>query len=99
MALRTNISFAPELDSDTLECVENSFQLIVWNDNVNTFDWVIQTLIDVCKHHLEQAEQCTLLVHYTGKCAVKSGSYEDLKPMHEAILDRGIQVSIEETVS
>ncbi|HMN32103.1 MAG: ATP-dependent Clp protease adaptor ClpS [Chitinophagaceae bacterium] len=99
MALKTNRSFAPELDIDTIECVENRFQLIIWNDNVNTFDWVIQTLIDVCKHYLEQAEQCTLLVHYTGKCAVKSGSYEDLKPMQEAILDRGIQVSIEEAVS
>ncbi len=99
MTYRTNIDFNPDMDTDILECIENNFQLIVWNDDINTFDWVIQTLIDVCEHQPEQAEQCTLLIHYTGKCAVKIGIYEKLKPMCEAILDRGIQVSIEELVT
>lgn len=70
-------------------------QLIVWNDEVNTFDWVIQTLIEICRHSPEQAEQCAYLIHYGGKHAVKNGAYEDLKPACEAILDRGIQATIE----
>ncbi len=70
-------------------------QLIVWNDDVNTFDWVIETLVEVCGHTWEQAEQCAYLIHYGGKTSVKKGTYEDLKPACEAILDRGIQATIE----
>lgn len=72
------------------------YMLIVWNDDINTFDWVIKTLIDVCRHEPEQAEQCTLIIHYKGKCDVKRGSYEELKTMCEAIIDRGIGATIEE---
>lgn len=72
-----------------------SNDLIVYNDEFNTFDHVIRVLIKVCKHTLEQAEQCTITIHYTGKCAVKKGSYTELKPMCEAILDAGIQATIE----
>ncbi len=88
------------IDSDTSVLEENDFMfnLIVWNDEVNTFDWVIQTLIDVCHHDVEQAEQCTLLIHHKGKCIVKSGSWEVLKPMHDGITDRGIGASIVELV-
>ncbi len=68
--------------------------LIVFNDDFNTFDHVIQTLIRVCKHTTEQAEQCTWLIHYKGKCAVKNGSMEELKPMREAICDAGIDARI-----
>ena len=75
--------------------VERSSSLIVWNDDVNTFDWVIDTLIEVCHHTPEQAEQCTYLIHFKGKCAVKNGSYNFLTPMKDAILDRGIQCTIE----
>lgn len=70
-------------------------QLIVWNDDVNTFDWVIETLVDICGHTQEQAEQCAYLIHYGGKHVVKNGYYEKLKPACEAILDRGIQATIE----
>ncbi len=70
-------------------------QLVVWNDEVNTFDWVIQTLVKICGHTLEQAEQCAYLIHFGGKHAVKKGFYKDLKPACEAILDRGIQATIE----
>lgn len=70
-------------------------QLVVFNDDVNTFDDVIDALISICNHTPEQAEQCTLLVHYKGKCAVKEGDFEKLKPMCEAILDRGIQANIQ----
>lgn len=69
--------------------------LIVWNDDVNTFDWVIESLITVCDHTLEQAEQCTLLIHHKGKCDVKRASYEDLVPMKDALHDRGLSVDIQ----
>lgn len=69
--------------------------LVVHNDEVNTFDWVIQTLVDICKHSEEQAEQCSLIIHYKGKCSVKSGSFKELEGMKDAILDRGIQATIE----
>lgn len=68
--------------------------LVVFNDDVNTFEHVIQVLKKVCKHSHEQAEQCTLIIHYKGKCSVKKGSREELKPMCEAILDSGIQAAI-----
>ena len=72
-----------------------SFSLIVWNDEVNTFEWVIETLIEVCGHHQEQAEQCAMLIHSKGKYAVKKGDYDTLKPMCDAITDRGIGATIE----
>ncbi|EAZ79450.1 ATP-dependent Clp protease adaptor ClpS [Algoriphagus machipongonensis] len=72
----------------------DSSDLIVYNDDVNTFDHVSTILIKVCKHSPEQAEQCTLIIHFKGKCAVKKGSIEELKPMCEAILDAGIQAAI-----
>ncbi|HEY1166010.1 MAG TPA: ATP-dependent Clp protease adaptor ClpS [Chitinophaga sp.] len=74
------------------------FSLIVWNDDVNTFDWVIQSLIEVCDHSPEQAEQCALFIHYNGKYAVKHGEYTKLRPMCEALLERGISATIEEAV-
>ena len=78
---------------------QEPYQLIVWNDDVNTFDWVIETLVEICRHSYEQAEQCALLIHFQGKYAVKQGSYEELEPMCTAITDRGINATIETTVS
>jgi ATP-dependent Clp protease adaptor protein ClpS len=69
--------------------------LIVFNDDVNSFDHVINVLMRVCGHAREQAEQCTMIIHYKGKCGVKKGSFEELKPMCEAILDAGIQATIQ----
>lgn len=86
-----------ELDEVDLLTEETlGFRLIVWNDEVNTFEWVITTLIEICKHSQEQAEQCALLIHTQGKYAVKRGSYETLKPMCEAICDRSINATIED---
>jgi ATP-dependent Clp protease adaptor protein ClpS len=81
---------------DVLEAIETTdlLDLVVFNDDVNTFDHVIDTLIRVCKHSQEQAEQCTLLIHYKGKCAVKSGSFDFLKPLREAICEAGIDARI-----
>ena len=81
-----------EYEEDLIEVEERN--LIVYNDEVNTFDHVIQTLIRVCKHSPEQAEQCTLIVHYKGKCSVKRGSFEQLKPMKEAICEVGIDARV-----
>ncbi len=83
------------LETDLLTDVENGCQLIIWNDDVNSFDWVIQTLIEICSHTLEQAEQCAMIIHTKGKYSVKEGSYEFLKPMCNAITDRGISATIE----
>ena len=82
---------------DVLTEVASPYQLIVWNDEVNTFEWVIETLIAVCGHSNEQAEQCAMLIHTKGKYAVKNGNYDDLKPMCDAITERGIGATIEIT--
>ena len=85
------------LEQEELELVEETLDLndlIVFNDDVNTFDHVINTLIEVCRHTPEQAEQCTYIVHYKGKCSVKKGSYEQLVPMRTAICDRGISAEV-----
>ena len=82
-------------DTDLLTDSEEPYSLIVWNDEVNSFEWVIQTLVEVCKHSTEQAEQCAMIIHTQGKYAVKRGSYEELKPMCDAITDRGIGATIE----
>jgi ATP-dependent Clp protease adaptor protein ClpS len=82
-------------DIETLTDVESPYSLVVWNDEVNSFDWVIQTLIEICHHSTEQAEQCAMIIHTQGKYAVKQGSYEELKPMCDAITERGIGATIE----
>ena len=70
-------------------------QLIVYNDDFNTFDWVIQCFVDVCSHSFEQAEQLSLLIHFKGKAIIKTASYGVLKPMKDALLDRGLSAVIE----
>jgi ATP-dependent Clp protease adaptor protein ClpS len=69
-------------------------EIILFNDEVNTFDHVIETLIRVCKHSDEQAGQCALLVHYKGKCTVKTGSYDELEPQCSALLEAGLSAEI-----
>jgi len=78
-----------------LTAVEDYCTLIVWNDEVNTFDWVIETLVKICGHSREQAEQCAIIIDSKGKYAVKEGSYDILKPQCDAIMDRGINATIE----
>ncbi len=73
---------------------EDPKHLVVYNDDYNTFDHVINTLVRVCKHTYHQAEQCTWLIHYRGKCTVKTGTYRKLKPMREGITDAGIDAKI-----
>ena len=88
----------PEID--VIEAVEEKtvesdlYNLIVFNDEVNTFDFVIDTLMDVCEHTPEQAEQCTIIIHYKGKCRVKNGSWEQLASMRQEICRRGISAEV-----
>lgn len=85
-----------ERDTDLMVDDGNNCQLIVWNDEVTTFEWVIETLIHVCGHSKEQAEQCAMIIHTKGKYAVKDGSYGTLKPMCDTITERGIGATVEE---
>ncbi|ADV47815.1 ATP-dependent Clp protease adaptor ClpS [Cellulophaga sp. E16_2] len=69
-------------------------EIVLFNDEVNTFDHVIETLIGVCDHTPEQAEQCSIIVHHNGKCTVKTGDYEDLKPRCTKLLQAGLSAEI-----
>ena len=91
----TNTYTKPEDQTDLLTSLEEACSLIVWNDDVNTFEWVIDTLIKICEHTQEQAEQCAIIIDAKGKYAVKEGSYDILKPQCDAITDRGINATIE----
>jgi ATP-dependent Clp protease adaptor protein ClpS len=82
-------------DEEVLVADAEVYSLVVWNDDVNTFEWVIKALMEICEHSEEQAEQCALLIHMRGKYAVKHGDFDLLKPMREAIVDRGINATIE----
>ena len=82
-------------DTDTSVITEKIHRIIVWNDEVNTFDWVIESLMDICRHSREQAEQCAFIIHFSGKYAVKNGDFESLRPQAEALIDRGINATIE----
>lgn len=90
MSTREKIQEQNEVD--VLE--EENRELILYNDDVNTFDHVIETLIVVCDHTAEQAEQCAIIVHYKGKCTVKTGSYEELEPKCSLLLDAGLSAEI-----
>ncbi|MFT5761261.1 MAG: ATP-dependent Clp protease adaptor protein ClpS [Polaribacter sp.] len=79
---------------DVLEKEVNQHEIVLFNDDVNTFDFVIDSLIDVCEHTLEQAEQCSILIHYKGKCTVKTGEYKDLKPRCSKLLQLGLSAEL-----
>ena len=76
------------------EQVVDQNEIVLFNDEVNTFDHVIETLIAVCEHTPEQAEQCSLIVHYNGKCTVKTGEYNDLEPRCSRLLQAGLSAEI-----
>lgn len=90
------MSTIEKIQDDVLveETVGSNHEIILHNDDVNTFDHVIETLIRVCKHEALQAEQCALLVHYKGKCTVKTGTIEELKPQCTALLDAGLSAEL-----
>ncbi len=89
-----------ETETEVLELVEQETvitenkELVLYNDDYNTFDHVIESLIKVCRHDVIQAEQCTWIIHYNGKCSVKKGAFETLKPMRQALSERGLDAKI-----
>ncbi len=91
-----NLSYQEKKQIAVLEVAldEELRDLVVYNDDFNTFEHVIHTLVKVCRHNQEQAEQCTLIIHHKGKCAVKNGTFEELRPMREAICGAGIDAKI-----
>tara|TARA_R110000868_G_scaffold360712_2_gene622744 strand:+ start:703 stop:978 length:276 start_codon:yes stop_codon:yes gene_type:complete len=90
MGTREEISEELLLEEETIQQNE----IVLFNDEVNTFDHVINTLMSVCEHSPEQAEQCSLIVHYKGKCTVKTGEYEELKPKCSKLLQAGLSAEI-----
>ena len=81
-------------ETSVLEAVAINNEIVLYNDDVNTFDHVIDTLINVCNHTSEQAEQCAILVHYKGKCTVKTGAFDELKPQCSQLLEAGLSAEI-----
>jgi ATP-dependent Clp protease adaptor protein ClpS len=83
-----------EEELETRVDLDGSKNLVIYNDDVNTFDHVIDSLVKVCKHEIVQAEQCTWIIHYNGKCSVKVGAMSKLRPMRRALSDRGLNAKI-----
>ena len=79
---------------DTFTQEERLNEIVLFNDDVNTFEHVIESLVAICNHSHEQAEQCALLVHYKGKCTVKTGSYDELEPLCSRLLEVGLSAEI-----
>ena len=85
----------PQADEEAAVLEDSGCSLVLFNDDVHTFDYVIKALMDICRHTEEQAEQCAILVHCHGKCTIKHGSYETLLPMHTALLDKQLTSEIQ----
>ena len=91
----TKEKYQEETLTDVLEDVENISELVLYNDDHNTFDWVIECLIDICDHTHISAEQISLMVHFNGKAIVKTAFYDKLKPLKDSLIDRGLSAVIE----
>lgn len=87
--------YNPQSEQETATLEDSGCKLILYNDDVHTFDYVIKALVDICRHTHDQAEQCAILVHWKGKCVVKHGSYDTLLPMHTALLNKQLTTEIE----
>ena len=90
MSAKEHLQESPLVD----ELEKHLNEIVLYNDDVNTFDHVISTLVEVCEHTHEQAEQCSIIVHYKGKCTVKTGEYTDLKPRCTRLLQAGLSAEI-----
>lgn len=86
---------SPQADEAAAVLEDSGCSLVLFNDDVHTFDYIIKALMDICRHTEEQAEQCAILVHCHGKCTIKHGSYETLLPMHTALLDKQLTSEIQ----
>ncbi len=90
----SEVAIEEELDLKLEELLKDQHEIILFDDDYHTFDFVINSLINVCRHSPIQAEQCTFIVHHNGKCSVKKGEYEKLEPICTALLDRGLSAEI-----
>ncbi len=95
MREKSNIKEKPYIDELTDSDVGDSRYLILHNDEIHTFDFVIDSLIEICEMETVQAEQCTYLVHYKGKCDIKKGALSFLKPFKQGLIDRGLNATID----
>jgi ATP-dependent Clp protease adaptor protein ClpS len=84
-----------QTDVKVLTDEQREHEIILYNDDVNTFDHVIKTLVSLCGHTYEQAEQCAYIVHFSGKCIVKTGSFEKLEPICAKLLDANLSAEIQ----
>lgn len=91
------MKFQTENETDLLDLlvIEDVYDLVVYNDDVNTFEHVINSLVEICGHVPTQAEQCAMLIHYKGKCSVRRGSFDEMAKMRGGICDRGISAEVE----
>lgn len=90
-----NTCVETEEDVELLTIQDEVKKLVLHNDDFNSFDWVIETLVAVCKHNTEQAEQCAYIVHYRGKCQVQHGSISQMNSLHAALVQRGLSATVE----
>jgi ATP-dependent Clp protease adaptor protein ClpS len=97
MRTQEHIWQSPDIDFDDAVCTlsEDMRHLILHNDDVHTFEYVITTLIDICHHDAHQAEQCAYIVHHNGKCDVKNGTYDELHPIKDKLTSKGLSVTID----
>lgn len=93
--IHEQIKQSPDFDDASSILSEDACHLILHNDDVHTFDYVIVSLMDVCQHEVHQAEQCAYIVHYKGKCDVKTGVYDELHVMKDRLTDKGLSVTID----
>ena len=86
-----------KIDTTSIELFDSSDEnvMVLYNDDFNTFDFVIECLIEYCEHEVIQAEQCAFITHYNGKCDIKTGTYSSLKPVKDVLIDKGLNVNIE----
>lgn len=90
----TKIKIKSTPESDEFISSDNEHVLILINDDIHTFDYVIDALIEICKHSAQQATQCTMLVHYKGSCDVKKGPFEELRPLRKALINKELRAKI-----
>ena len=91
----TDIDVLEDIEIDLDELLDEHSRLVVYNDDVNTFDWVITSLVEIIGHDTVQAEQLAMLIHFKGKATVKSGSHEELQPLKDGLCDRELSAVIE----
>lgn len=100
MNLDNTLAFEEEVAvKEAVVASTETAQLIVYNDDFNTFDWVIECLMEICNHTYEQSEQLSLIIHFKGKAVIKTGALKDLRPMKDALIDRGLSAVIESFIS